>query len=436
MFEVVAEDRVGNRSPTDRVSFICVPSDRLLVLKVGQGSIAPNYNNTLLALGTNYSLTATASNGHKFLHWTLTLSGNSMAITSNKLNFTMQPGLILTAVFLDTNRPTVTVTNLVANQQISGTVYAVKGTAADNVGVNNVWYRLNGGGWTLAAGSNPWAAPLQLDQRANTFQAWAEDAAGNRSSTNSVTFIHVFTAPMTVLISGHGTVNSNYNGKWLEIGNTYTMTASNGTGYGFTHWTDGGANVVTNKATVSFVMRSNLVLQANFNDVQKPVVTITNPAANARISNAVATVRGTVSDNGPMGMLWHQYAGGGWQSAPASGTNWSVGVLLASGTNLFRIYAVDAAGNISLTNSRSLVCTLPASALTNVFRITGVAHTNTAWQFHISAGTWGGKRVVEASSNFVNWTAVFTNLSTNSRLDFFDVQGTNASSRFYRVVLP
>jgi len=277
---------------------------------------------------------------------------------------------------------------------------------------------------------------LALDRRTNTFQVYAQDAAGNLSPTSAVTFICVMTAPMVVQAAGKGTLNPNYNGQLLEIGNAYSMTASSATGYAFTNWTDGGVAVVTNSPTVRFIMRSNLVLQANFNDVQKPVVAISAPSANARISNAVVTVRGYVSDNGPMGTLWHQYGGGAWHSTPALGTNWSVGLMLLSGTNLFRICARDAAGNVSLTNSRALVCTLPPPALTNVFRISSLIRTNSSWQLRLSEGAWGSSQVVEGSSNLVEWRSVFTNTSTNSRFDFLDRQATNALRRFYRVVLP
>ncbi len=66
---------------------------------------------------------------------------------------------------------------------------------------------------------------------------------------------------LTVLIVGTGTVSPNYNGKTLQVGRSYAMTAQPGTGFLFAGWS---GSVVTNTATLRFVMQSNTVLVANF----------------------------------------------------------------------------------------------------------------------------------------------------------------------------
>jgi uncharacterized repeat protein (TIGR02543 family) len=68
-------------------------------------------------------------------------------------------------------------------------------------------------------------------------------------------------ALMTLQVSGGGTVNPNYNGQLLAIGGSYTVTATPDSGYTFAGWTGGMTSTV---ATVTFTMRSNLVLQATF----------------------------------------------------------------------------------------------------------------------------------------------------------------------------
>ena len=81
-----------------------------------------------------------------------------------------------------------------------------------------------------------------------------------------------------------------------------------------TNWTDGADALVTNKPAVYFKMTSNLVLQANFVDIQRPVVAITTPTLSQRIlgSNAFYTVRGTATDNGCVASVWVQVNDAVW----------------------------------------------------------------------------------------------------------------------------
>src|ERR1035437_2842250 len=177
LFQVFAEDATGRYSATSSISFIYAQGAGLRVKAVGAGFVAPDYNNAVLEVGKDYRLTATAGLGYRSKKWIVATNWDAGAIeTARILNFTMQPNLTLTAVFVDSARPAVQVTNLAANQQISNAVFVAKGKAQDNVGVSNVWYQLNNGVWTTAIGTSVWAAPLALGQRTNLFQVFAEDA--------------------------------------------------------------------------------------------------------------------------------------------------------------------------------------------------------------------------------------------------------------------
>jgi hypothetical protein len=46
----------------------------------------------------------------------------------------------------------------------------------------------------------------------------------------------------------------------------------------------------------------------------------------------------------------------------------------------------------------------------------------------------GTTNVVEASRDFIHWTAISTNLASSSSFTFVDLASTNYPSRFYRVV--
>ncbi|MEO6182821.1 MAG: hypothetical protein ABIP71_06945 [Verrucomicrobiota bacterium] len=66
---------------------------------------------------------------------------------------------------------------------------------------------------------------------------------------------------LSLAISGQGAVTPNYNNAKLVIGKIYTLTARPITGYIFAGWTGG---VESSNAKLTFTMRDNLVIEANF----------------------------------------------------------------------------------------------------------------------------------------------------------------------------
>ena len=352
-----AVDTSGNNSLTNSVSFDFVVTNRLQVGATGLGTISPNYNNDWLEIGRNYSMTATPGTGFMFTNWTGG-TGLPLAVLTNgtTVQFLMQSNLILQANFIDTSNPTLSVTNLASGQRVSNETFTVKGTATDNWMVSNVWCQLNTNDWTVAVGTNNWSAVLDLTPGTNNFLAYAVDTTGNRSTTNSVSFQYVVSAPLQVQMTGLGTLSPNYSNAVLAIGTNYSMTASPGTGFMFTNWTGGTSlplAVLTNATKVKFLMASNLTLQANFLDTSKPTLSITNLTSGQRVSNATFTVMGTASDNWIVSNVVCQINGGGWNSATNinNWTNWAAGITLVPGTNVLQAYAVDTSGNVSTTSS-------------------------------------------------------------------------------------
>ena len=65
------------------------------------------------------------------------------------------------------------------------------------------------------------------------------DTSGNISTTNSVSFQYVVSAPLQVQMTGLGTVSPNYSNAVLALGQSYSMTAKPGTGFMFTNWAGG-----------------------------------------------------------------------------------------------------------------------------------------------------------------------------------------------------
>jgi hypothetical protein len=172
-------------------------------------------------------------------------------------------------IISDTVRPSVRITAPTLNQRWSNAVFSVKGTAGDNLGVAGVWCLTNGV-WGLASTSNGWTnwtVDVALVPGNNTVKAYAVDIAGNTSPTNSVTFVYVATDHLQLSTVGNGTVSGNYSNAVLVVGTRYYITAIPGTNSLFSNWVEsvaGSVVISSNTARLSFLMGSNLVLQANF----------------------------------------------------------------------------------------------------------------------------------------------------------------------------
>jgi len=113
---------------------------------------------------------------------------------------------------IDTTPPAISISSPKSGQNLGSAVFAVTGTAKDNVAVASVYYRLNGGSWITAASANAWTnwtASVTLSPGANTLSAYAVDSSGNTSPTNTVKFNFVST-PFT---AEQGT----FNGLFLDI---------------------------------------------------------------------------------------------------------------------------------------------------------------------------------------------------------------------------
>ena len=348
--------RSGNFSPTSSVSLDCVLNTVLTVRTNGHGTISPNYNGALLQIGQSYTMTATASVGYGFKGWTGSSTTNGATLT-----FVMASNLTFTANFIVVTNPTLTITAPASGQRWSNALFTVTGTARDNLQVSNVVCQLNGGAWSNAATANlwtNWTAAVNLIPGTNTIAAYAVDTIGNVSKTISVNFQYVATNQLQVQLSGRGTISPNYSNAWLEIGRNYSITSTPASGFVFTNWMVstnwiGGATMT--KTNLSFMMASNLTLQANFVDTNKPAISITNLASGQRVSNAVFTVKGTASDNWQVSNVVCQINGGAWSNAATVNlwTNWTAAVNLIPGTNTVAAYAVDTTGNVSTTNSVS-----------------------------------------------------------------------------------
>jgi hypothetical protein len=350
VLQVCVVDSAGNYSPTSAVSFVHVPVATLALLINGGGKVSPNPNGAVLVVGQAYSVTATAAAGFAFNGWTVSTNWNgAVPYGGTVLSFVMQSNLTLQANFRDITKPRLAITAPLVKQRWSNSVFTVTGLAGDNVAVSNVWYQLNGGGWNPANTTNNWTnwtTDVSLVPGTNVVQACAVDTTGNTSLVSTVVMQYVVPVPAAVGIQGLGWVTPDYDGQMLEIGRAYSMTAHASRGFAFAGWT--GA-VTTGKATVGFLMESNLTLMANFVDVQKPVVAVHAPRPGQLWSNAVFTVTGMAGDNVAVSNVWFIDNGGAWIPTTTTNnwTNWQGDLSLSAGPNAIRAFAEDMAGNFS-----------------------------------------------------------------------------------------
>ncbi len=260
----------------------------------------------------------------------------------------------LLTVVVDSVRPLLVVTSPAVGQRGTNAVVTASGRASDRE-LDSVWCSLNEGVWFQPQGTSNWTAIIELTPGTNTLSAFAVDAAGNCSATNRVRFVFVVYSPLTVRMTPGGSVTPNYNGKSLEIGRSYRMTALPGAGFAFEAWADGKGRVLTNRPPLVFTMTSNLVLNASFMDVWRPVTVITYPLSSARLTTNALLFRGTARDNAGVSAVYCRLNRGEWQTASGA-SSWRFPCELRSGPNHLDVFAADAAGNCSTTNSVSVLC--------------------------------------------------------------------------------
>jgi hypothetical protein len=175
---------------------------------------------------------------------------------------------------IDKTAPTVTFKSPAAGAKVTNSTVTVTGTASDNTRVALVQYRLENATGTNAyqdaTGTNNWSAIVtNLLPGLNRVRVLAIDTSSNVSAGVARSFTYVIVSPLTLNTNGFGRISPNLNGKLLDVGSTYTVTATPGAGYLFAGWTN---DVVSDKARLTFLMHSNMLLTANF--VPNPFIPI------------------------------------------------------------------------------------------------------------------------------------------------------------------
>jgi hypothetical protein len=168
--------------------------------------------------------------------------------------------------------PRITITNAPRNftRVLNLTNYQVRvaGTASDDHGVDHIEYQVTSGPFLQsqgamwnAQGTTNWQAWVTLAPGNNSVRFQSVDFNTNKSAPITRYWTYVVPAQLNLQIKGSGTVTPDLTDHLLENGQVYTATARATQGWIFSGWT---GDVVSANAALSFEMRSNLNLTANF----------------------------------------------------------------------------------------------------------------------------------------------------------------------------
>ena len=116
--------------------------------------------------------------------------------------------------------PSLTILTPRAGMKVTTATLTVAGTVTGTAAITGVYVQLNANPWTaaqLAGVSDAWVAELPLAVPADTVRAYAVDANGNYSKTNSVKFTYKAPTPGPAMEeeSLFGTLTGNYRGLYL-----------------------------------------------------------------------------------------------------------------------------------------------------------------------------------------------------------------------------
>ena len=170
----------------------------------------------------------------------------------------------------DTTAPTVSITSPAAGI-ITNEIIVVSGKASDKSGISAVYYSVNGGTYLPATGSatfDTWGpVVVTLIPGTNTVSVYSVDHAGNSSTVVTRTYVRVLKDALALTVNGNGTVKGATNGQQMELGRSFTLTATPAAGHVFSNWTAISAFrplVQSSAPTLTYLMSSNTTVTANF----------------------------------------------------------------------------------------------------------------------------------------------------------------------------
>jgi hypothetical protein len=275
----VTVTNVGQALAEDMILFADLASNAPLV--AASAPYAPHGNTWEIYLG-NLAPGRGTSAWFRLVPQTLGWMTNHLEITSYALDFEPADNRVTFATRVrgpDVQPPLVTITVPEDDARLTSAPPLVQGDATDNVGVAFVDY------WVVnASGQGPtrrvtnaaadksfaWSGPLTgLAPGTNAIHTRATDTAGNVSATVVHRFFWVLKDRLRVAVNGQGAISPPWTNQSLTVGKTFTVEATPAAGFLFSNWVArlgvAGSVLFTHASPqLSFLMQSNLVLEAHF----------------------------------------------------------------------------------------------------------------------------------------------------------------------------
>jgi cyclophilin family peptidyl-prolyl cis-trans isomerase len=269
----VASDTAGDTFFA-AANFTLLNVEQLTLNVVGGGTIASNPGPYVVP-GT-YTVKAVPNAGQVFYSWS---DGVTTTLNPSK-KFTVVSNLTLTATFAgeDKSLKGIAFTYPSANANVPSNTFnrvEVKAPASLSVTQMTCQFFLQSNGVTASpqflnfdAATKKWTLPVtNFTPGPYVVMAVAYDKEG-KSRLVSEKFNLL--AKLAVGVQGKGTVTAGLNGKYLQVGKSYRISATPTAGEVFAFWTGAVAN--SNSPATTFVMSSNTVLTATFTNNPFPSV--------------------------------------------------------------------------------------------------------------------------------------------------------------------
>ncbi|MCS7298804.1 MAG: Ig-like domain-containing protein [Spirochaetia bacterium] len=279
----------------------------------------------------------------------------------------------------DNDRPVVLVKYPTNNSILTSSNIVVIGNAYDSTnssrnsvssGISGVYIRVDEGQFVLVEGTTSWSKVLSnLSQGTHVLQVYAVDISNNTSMTQSVSFkVDSIEPSITILSPSNRAIVKNPVSVIVDVFDEVSGVKQVLINTSLTNYTFSSTNVSTNInmtpglnilriVSVDFAGNTNVSVISFILDDTSPVVSIIHPSEEQNINSGSLSVYGTSYDSRGVVEVWFRIVGTTNTNLPfyklSGTTNWSTNISgLTEGTYFVQVYAIDTAGNHSITNTR------------------------------------------------------------------------------------